>query len=53
MKKLKDTFFDLSLTPEVLQRFKLKSEDLDPMADPPNTWADMAVMHVVGQGLRP
>ena len=35
---------DLSLTPEVLQRFKLTSMD-----NPPKTWVEMAVRHVVGQ----
>ena len=41
--------FDLSLTPEVLQRFKQKSEDLDSMANPPKTWVELSVLYVVGE----
>ena len=33
-----------------MQRFKLKPEGLESMANPPRTWVEMAVMHVVGQG---
>ena len=40
----------MSITPEALQRFKLKPEGLESMANPPRTWVEMAVMHVVGQG---
>ena len=39
----------MSITPEVLQRFKLKSEDLGAMANPPTTWVELAVLHVVGR----
>ena len=41
--------FDLSLTPEVLQRFKQNSEDLDSMANPPKTWVELSVLYVVGR----
>ena len=50
LEEAKEHIFDLALTTEVLQRFKLKPEGLESMANPPRTWVEMAVMHVVGQG---
>ena len=46
----KGHMFDLSLTPEVLQSVKLKSEDLGAMANIPKTWVELAMMRAVGEG---
>ena len=47
--RAKHTIDDLSLTPEVPQRFKQKSEDLDSIANHLNTWVELAVLYVVGE----
>ena len=50
--RAKHNNFDLSLTPEALQRFKQNSDDLDSMANPPKTWVELSVLYVV-VGRRP
>ena len=50
LEEAKKHIFDQSLTTEVLQRFKLKPEGLESMANPPRTWVEMAAVHAVGHG---
>ena len=47
--RAKHQIFDLAVTPEVLQRFERKPEDMHSMPTPPKTWVELSVLYVVGE----
>ena len=44
--RAKHHIFDLAVTPEVLQRFERKPEDMHSMPTPPKTWVELSVLYV-------
>jgi hypothetical protein len=49
MKRAVSLILNLEITPQVLERFGMKEEDLAAMDARPKTWVDLAVLQVVGE----
>ena len=49
MQKAVSSILSVEITPQVLERFLLKDEDLQALSTRPRTWIELAVLQVVGE----